>query len=304
MKKGAEAKKREEKYRTHTERTPTRRMQNLEKYLQRIGEPSLLQESPQADYDTLVRIMEGHSRSIPFENLDIVMKRTISIQPSDVEAKLVDAQRGGYCWEQNNLLQMGLEALGYDATPLMCRVRWQRPDDSIEPNTTFGHLALKVKTIGGSSYLADVGFGGKNSIRPVDLEVGSDPQELHEGAFRVVPSKHPNFHVLELFINDQEWTPLYEWRDEKAPFVDQECSNWYCQTYPTDRFTTQLFICHIIGDEQHHILNDSYVIRKGHGVNKQTTIKQISNKAMLLDLIGGVFGIMLDKDEGIDRYLR
>ena len=186
-------------------------MRSLPSYLTRIG----ISRQPKADLATLALIMAAHSRAIAFENFDVVMGKTISMAMPDVEKKLVDDGRGGYCWEQNTLLKMALEEMGFAVTPLMCRVRWGKPDDSEEPNTTFTHFALKVVTDSGASYLADVGFAGVNSMAPVDLGVGAEPQSLPEGQFRVVDSKHADFHVLELLVKG-DWRPIYEWRDERA----------------------------------------------------------------------------------------
>lgn len=284
-------------------------MKSLNNYLSRIGLSSSQQlqgEEPKTDQATLTRVIEGQSRCIAFENFDVVMNKPISVAELDVEKKLVDDLRGGYCWELNTLLKIVLEEMGFSVTPLMCRVRWGKPDDTEEPNTGFTHFALKVTTADGHHFLADVGFAGTNSMEPVNLDIGQEPQELPEGRFRIVPSKHTDFHVLELLVKG-EWRPLYEWRDEKAPLVDQECSNWFSCTYPVARFTTQLFTCRIIGDERHHILNDKneckYVIRKGHGVDKEITTEKITEKARLLELIDGVFGVKLVETEGIDRYL-
>ena len=80
-----------------------------------------------------------------------------------MERKLVGSLRGGYCFEQNVLLQMALEEKGYTVVPLLCRVRWGKPDDALGPNTAFTHLALKVRLDEGD-YLVDVGFAGTNSI--------------------------------------------------------------------------------------------------------------------------------------------
>ena len=277
-------------------------MKSLDNYLSRIGLTSQDKLYLKSDRETLAILMEGQSRSIAFENFDVVLKKHISMARADVEKKLVDNQRGGYCWEQNTLLLMALEEIGFEVTPLMCRVRWGKPDDSKEPNTAFTHFALKVEMEDGSSYLADVGFGGTNSVAPVNLGIGDDPQELPEGRFRVVPSKHAGFHVLKLLIKG-DWRPLYEWRDERAPLVDQECSNWFSCTYPTARFTTQFFTCRIIGDERHHIINDAYVVQRGHGVEKEVKTERIQNKMRLLELISSVFGIKLEESDGIDRYL-
>ena len=118
----------------------------------------------------------------------------------------------------------------------------------------------------------------------------------------MVPSKHDGFHVLELQIKG-EWRPLYEWRNEKAPFVDMECANFFSYAYPKARFTTQFFCTRIIGDERHHILNGDYVVRKGHGVESTVTTTKVESKAQLLTLIDEVFGVKLTDTEGIDRFL-
>jgi arylamine N-acetyltransferase len=276
-------------------------MKNFDQYLSRIG-LSLDKSNLKADYATLALIMEGQSRCIAFENFDVVMQKTISISRPDVEKKLVDNLRGGYCWELNTLLQMALEEVGFSVSPRMCRVRWGKPDDTEEPNTGFTHFALKVRTQDGSSYLADTGFGGTNSMAPINLGMKEESQELPEGLFHVVSSKHEGFYVLELLVKN-EWRPLYEWRDERAPLVDQECSNWFSCTYPKARFTTQFFTCRVIGEERHHILNNKYAIRRGHGVEKQVTEEKINDKSRLLELVDTVFGIKLSETEGIDRYL-
>jgi N-hydroxyarylamine O-acetyltransferase len=275
-------------------------MNSLVTYLKRIGLPPGLNYSQ--DRKTLAQVMAAQSRSIPFENYDVVLGHTISMKPENVETKLVNNKRGGYCFEQNTLLKMALEAMGFEVMPVLCRVRWGKPDDSLEPNTGFTHFALQVKT-GEGTYLADVGFAGTNSMEPVNLDIGDTPQSLPEGQFRVAPSKHTGFRVLELLVNE-EWRPLYEWRPEAAPFVDQEACNWFSCTYPKARFTSQFFCCLIVGEERHHILNNEYVIRKGHGAQSSVTKEQISDKIRLLELVDQVFGVQLPETEGIDRYLQ
>lgn len=276
-------------------------MKSLSNYLTRINVQG--DDVKRSDRVTLALIIESQSRSIAFENVDVIMKKPISIARSDVERKLVDSSRGGYCFEQNTLLQMALEEMGYVVTPLMCRVRWGKPDDTQEPNTGFTHFALKVRTSDGCHYLADVGFAGSNSMEPVNLGIGQEPQDLPEGRFRVVPSKHKDFDALELAVKD-EWRPLYEWHDEKEYLVDQECSNWFSCTHPKARFTSQFFTCRIVGNERHHIRNDTYVIRKGHGMDAVVTNEKVTDKDRLLELIGTVFGVKLVQTEGIDRYIR
>jgi N-hydroxyarylamine O-acetyltransferase len=277
---------------------------HLANYLRRIG---MTTTTPRADVATLSAIMAAQSEAIPFENIDVVLGRKISMSRSDVVKKLVDSGRGGYCFEQNTLLAMALESVGFDVTPLLCRVRWGRDPDDDEPNSTYTHLALRVDLEDGS-YLADVGFAGVNSIAPIRLAPGE--QELQEGRFRIVDgtSLIPGYSVLQLLVKG-DWRSLYTWRNVRAPVVDQECSNWYMCTHPTTRFMTHFFICRVIGDERHHILNGEYVVRFGHGVDSKIESSSIPNKDALLELIRVVFNIRLGADdiEGamfpIDRYL-
>ena len=130
----------------------------------------------------------------------------------------------------------------------------------------------------------------------------AEPQSLPEGTFRIADGTHPQYNVLQLQIKG-EWKPLYEWRDERAALVDQECSNWFSCTYPTARFTSSFFTCRIIGKERHHILNSEYVVRSGHGAEATTVTTKVTDKAMLLGLIKDVFGVTLEETEGIDRFL-
>ena len=100
-------------------------MRSLPNYLNRIGLKHAAQPL-KADLSTLALVMAAHSRAIAFENIDVVRGKTISMARDDVEKKLVDDLRGGYCWEQNTLLSMALEELGFDVVPLLCRVRWNK----------------------------------------------------------------------------------------------------------------------------------------------------------------------------------
>ena len=259
---------------------------DLEAYLKRVGVGA---RPARADLATLAVIMAAQSRAIAFENCDVVLGGRISMDRADIEAKLVAAQRGGYCFEQNTLLQMALEALGFSVTPMLCRVRWGKPDDAEEPTTGFTHMALKVELGQEGCYLADVGFAGTNSVAPVALG-SAEPQSLPEGQFRVVGGR-PGYLVLQLLVKG-EWRSLYTWREaEAACGVDLDCANWFSCTYPRARFTTTFFVCRVVGEERHHIMNAEYVVRKGHGVESTVEKQRVGGPEHLLGLLEDVFGI-------------
>ena len=233
---------------------------NIDAYYERIGiDPTV--DRP-ADLQTLTLIMAAHSCSIPFENIDCVLQKKISMSNIAVEQKLVASNRGGYCFEQNTLLQLALETLGYKVRPLLCRVRWGKTEAQM---STFTHVALAVSFDEHTEYLADVGFAGTNSIAPISLSNAHEPQMLPEGKFRIVPtSSHGGgaYTALQMY-NRKEWKSLYIFRNEEtAVRPDLECGNWLSCTHPGARFTNQFFCAIVVNSvKRHHILNDDYVIR-------------------------------------------
>lgn len=79
---------------------------NLDAYFARIGWTG----SRTVSVETLHAISAHHAAAIPFENLDVLAGKGISIGPEAVEQKLVHKRHGGYCFEQNQLLLFMLRA--------------------------------------------------------------------------------------------------------------------------------------------------------------------------------------------------
>src|SRR5579864_1891605 len=124
----------------------------LQDYLGRIGYDGPLA----ADLATLKALQSAHLDAIPFEALDPYLRRPVKLDLASIQAKLVDGNRGGYCYEHNLLLRAALQAIGFQVTGLGGRVRWMSPPDSpLGPKT---HMLLKVELADGA-YLVDAGFG-------------------------------------------------------------------------------------------------------------------------------------------------
>src|SRR5262245_53551394 len=107
---------------------------DLDGYLARIGYAG----PRRATRETLAALHEAHVGAIPFENLDILLGRQISLEPAALQLKLVSGRRGGYCFEQNTLFRAVLEALGFRVTALAARVRG---GGVLRPRT---HMLLRV----------------------------------------------------------------------------------------------------------------------------------------------------------------
>ena len=74
---------------------------NLDSYISRISITDKPSSSLQPNKETLALLQLSHLLTIPFENLDVVQKKSISIDLSDIFEKLVINKRGGYCFEMN-----------------------------------------------------------------------------------------------------------------------------------------------------------------------------------------------------------
>jgi len=263
----------------------------LAAYLSRLNLDAALAAAPPSA--ALLRTLTAaHSRAIPFENLDVVLRRPVSFRPADVAAKLLGApRRGGYCFEQNQLLAGALAALGFGVAPLLCRVRWNKAPHEV---AGFTHMALRVALPGGgAAFVADVGFAGTNSVAPVEL--GGAAHALPEGAFRAV--EDGGYTALQWEVRGA-WRDLYAWRTgEAAAEADLAMSNFWSFAHPAARFQTQFFVARVVGDARHHILNDVHAVRAtldGASAVEETVVR---DEAHLLSLLGGVFGI--DAPEGL-----
>ncbi|KAJ1445826.1 hypothetical protein M885DRAFT_548705 [Pelagophyceae sp. CCMP2097] len=244
----------------------------LSEYLARVGVSET--DSLRPDLATLTLLMQRHSNAIAFENLDVVLRQTIDIDPEAVFDKLVKSKRGGYCFEQNILLQGALSTIGFKVKQRLCRVRWNKVETT--PKT---HLSLCVE-IGGLEYIADVGFAGTNSIAPICVD--GQTHQLPDGAFRVSGGL---VKVVELWVSE-EWRPLYDYEDVDALKVDVQQSNWWSCTHPTARFTTTLFAAIAVGKDRHHLLNDQHVVKRD-GKAETTKITDVQHlRTILLDVFG------------------
>src|SRR5688572_23309977 len=112
--------------------------------------------SVKRDVETLSGLQSAHMMNIRFENLYIGLRRSIRLSEEALWDKIINQNRGGFCYELNGLFAWLLKQIGFDVTYLNARVFNQTGELGID----FDHLALLVKIPGQSSrWLTDVGFG-------------------------------------------------------------------------------------------------------------------------------------------------
>jgi N-hydroxyarylamine O-acetyltransferase len=218
----------------------------LQAYLSRLGATD---ELP-ANLATLQLLHDLHPRAIAFENLDSWLGQPVSLQPVDVFGKLLLNDRGGYCFEHNQLFQRVLKTLGYEVYGLSARVLWMLPENTVLPRT---HMALLV-VVQGKRYLADVGFGGLTMTGPLDLDSSGIQATPHEN-FRL--QRKLGQHIVSAELAGQ-WQDLYAFSLERCLPEDYETANWYVSTHPQSRFTTQLIAARPEHGGRHALLDRRY----------------------------------------------
>ncbi len=196
---------------------------DLSAYLRRIG----LDAPPPATAAGLAAVHRAHAASIPFENLDILLGRGIRLDLPSLEAKLVTARRGGYCFEQNSLFAAALTDLGFSVTSLAARVRLGGRADGAR-----AHMLLAVRA-SGHDWIADVGFGGGGLLEPLPLEPAG---EVRQGEWRFRLVEDGRERVLQSF-GENGGRDLYGFTLEPQLPIDYVVANHYTSTHPDSTFT-------------------------------------------------------------------
>jgi len=147
--------------------------------------------------DLLREIHKKHLLTVPFENLDIMNGRKLSMNAEDVYQKIVLQKRGGICFETNTLMYSILQMIGFNVKKVSACF-WNVEQSKWNPD--FSHLALIV-SIDESDYLFDVGIGG-GFLEPLRLKDGYSYSDAN-GSYQVVKAEDNEF--LLRHFEDSEW---------------------------------------------------------------------------------------------------
>jgi N-hydroxyarylamine O-acetyltransferase len=250
---------------------------DLDRYFARIG-----YRGPRTPtLDVLRELQRLHAQTIPFENLDPLTGRRVSLDLAAVVDKLVERRRGGYCFEQNTLLAHVLMQLDFRVTPLVARVLWGRAPDAVTPKT---HMLLRVDFDDGP-WMVDVGFGAVTLTSPLRIVAG-EPQQTTLEPFRLADASHGAFDV-EMQTGDT-WTKVYRFNMHPAEWIDYEVSNWFTSTHPASFFTTELVVTRVRPDGRAILFDDRLTLRSKDG---GVTERRIADAHELATLLRDDFGI-------------
>ncbi len=241
-------------------------------YLARIGYEGALTLS----IETLRGLHRAHVMTVPFENLDIHLGRAISLDPADLFRKIVVDRRGGYCFELNGLFALLLEDVGFAVTRLAARV--SSGAEGVRPRS---HQLLMV-TLGNTSWIVDVGFGGHGLLEPLRLVFGEEARQGHE-CFRLVAGERGEY----LLQGEREgaWVDLYSFGLDACLPVDYTFASYY-HSHAPDSLFMQKRICTMPTPEGRKTLTDMVLKVRGGGDTQERQISDEEYKQLLQQHFG------------------
>jgi N-hydroxyarylamine O-acetyltransferase len=261
---------------------------DLQAYLRRIG----WHGAARADMSTLQAIVAAHLTTIPFENLNPLLGLPVSLEWSALERKLVQEGRGGYCFEQNLLLEAALRAIGFEVSGLIARVLWTRAEDAVTPQT---HMLLRVE-MAGESWLVDVGFGGQTLVGVLRLQADVE-QATRLEPFRLV-QMDGDWRMQSLVRGS--WLSLYRFDLRPVPLIDYVVANHYVSTHPDSNFVKHLNVARTTSQGRLSLRDREFTLRRiGHEPQRRT----LDSVAEIRRVLENEFLIRLPAHPRLDQRL-
>jgi len=197
-------------------------------YLARIGvseadahEPSLA---------LLNTLQKKHYESVPYENLDILLNRPLSMDDAAIYEKVVTRRRGGYCFELNGVFGWLLRELGFAVTDYMARFLLNEPQFPMRR-----HRVLLVQIPGASdtTYLCDVGVGIEVPRLPILLKENTVQSQ---GTCQYKMTREDFFGWVLWEKYQEEWRRVYSFTLEPQLPLDFVMPSFYCEKHPDSPF--------------------------------------------------------------------
>ena len=236
------------------------------------------------DVQTLLGLQRAHLLHIPFENLDIGLKRPIQLEEEALWDKIILHRRGGFCYELNGLFARLLQEIGFDVNYLNASVYNREGELGID----FDHLALLVRVPGQTErWLADVGFGDSFN-EPLSFD-GPKIQAQGLRAYRLEQAQGGYATWQRNYDGSWERHYFFDLKAHRFPEEYLSACNYH-QTSPQSSFTRGSIISRATLDGRVS-LEEGRLILTSNGMR---TEQPVSNKNEYLALLKLHFGIVLE----------
>jgi N-hydroxyarylamine O-acetyltransferase len=236
-----------------------------------------------------------HLQTVPFENLSIHLGEEIVLEEKRLLDKVVGARRGGFCYELNGSFGALLAALGYDVALLAARVY----GDEERLGIPYDHLALRVRTVDGGDWLADVGFGAHSHL---PLAFGDRGEQKDPGGmFRIVEAGpdaagvrggHGTAEAADLDVF-RDGRPQYRLEVRPRVLGDFVAGAWWHSTSPVSHFPRSLVCSRVTEDGGRITLSGRRLtVTAADGTREE---RELETDEKVLEVYRERFGIRLDR---------
>lgn len=232
---------------------------NREKYLHRIGIDKT--EIP-ADLSSLKLLQQQHLLNIPFENLDIHWKIPIQLKPENFYKKIVEENRGGFCYELNGLFYELLCSLGFQSKLISARVTKGEGEFGPEKD----HMAILTQ-IADKNYFVDVGFGSFIA-EPLEFVLNVEQKDPN-GTYLIKKYDENYFQILKK--EGEKWNDecIFTTKGYDLSAFTEMCD--FHQTSPDSHFTRNK-ICSLMMRNGRRTLTDNKFIVTSGTEKKEVTV--------------------------------
>ena len=247
-----------------------------------------LELTASADVEFLRDLQSKHIARYSFNSLAVVLGQDISLEIEAIFSKIVEKQRGGYCFEHNKLVLSVLAELGFDVRLLMAKVVYNRDVDVARTHR------ITLLNLDGDDYIVDAGFGHFGARYPVKLELGLE-QDQGDAIYRIVQDSDDNY-CYQIF-KDEAFFTLYTFNLHR--YSEAEClpAHFYSHKSPDAAFVNNMVVCR-------KFYNDILSLRNNELFrisNEKTITTVITSAKQLHQVLTETFE--LDLDSAIAEFL-
>lgn len=245
-----------------------------DKYLKKLG----FYTKPSVSFETLCKLLSAQQQTIPFENLDCMAQKKLSLTPSALFEKLIINSRGGIGFELGTVFYLLLRSLGFSVRCFATNLF------DIEGEIAPPLHILSCVEISDKKYICDAGMFNETARTPLLFQTGTEQSDgLCAYRFKLDCTKFILEQKESLF-----WAPLYTFEDKEAEPAQIETAIDFCKNDRFSPFNKSNKISIYLPDTFAYISGDMMKYKR-----KGQTIKQlaIEDRRQMNKLLASVFHI-------------
>ena len=197
--------------------------------------------------DLVNQIVKKHIATFSFSSANVLLNKSLSLEPDALFERVIFNRTGGYCFEHNKIMHWVLEQLGFSVKPLMTRVL-------LIGEEGMGRLhRVTLLEFNNEHYIVDVGFGVLTA--PSLFALKTHKVTHASGVYEMHQTDENQFRLNYLPHNGDKQLTLY--RFDLAEFTEMDCDigHFYSSHSPDAAFVNNLVISQVHESERIVIRN-------------------------------------------------